>query len=93
VNIFLHQDVNGVDVIFVTEPADFVQDCLLNSIIWAGIYMWDGLDTQIAALMMGTEMVPETSVIFNQLTWLIAQEYFINVSCQESFTSYIVPRC
>jgi hypothetical protein len=30
--------------------------------------------------MMGTEMVPEKSVIFNQLTWLIAQEDFINGS-------------
>jgi hypothetical protein len=33
-------------------------------------------------------MVPEMSVILNQLTWLIAQEDFINVSCHESFTSY-----
>jgi hypothetical protein len=30
-------------------------------------------------LMMGTEMVPETSAIFNQLTRLIGREYFINV--------------
>jgi hypothetical protein len=29
-----------------------------------------------------TEMVPEMSVIFNQLTWLIAQEDFINASIQ-----------
>jgi hypothetical protein len=29
--------------------------------------------------MMGTEMVSEMSVIFNQLTWLIAQEDFIHI--------------
>jgi hypothetical protein len=29
-------------------------------------------------LMMRTEMVHETAVILNQLTWLIAQEDFIN---------------
>jgi hypothetical protein len=39
-------------------------------------------------LMMGTEMVPETSVIFNQLTWLIAREDYINFSRRETFTSY-----
>jgi hypothetical protein len=33
----------------------------------------------IIALMMGTEMIPETSVIFNQLRWLIAREDFIGV--------------
>jgi hypothetical protein len=38
----------------------------------------------IIALMMGTEMVSETSVIFYQLTQLIAREYFINVSRRES---------
>jgi hypothetical protein len=32
----------------------------------------------IKALMVGKEMVPETSEIFNQLTWLIAREDFIN---------------
>jgi hypothetical protein len=31
-----------------------------------------------SGLMMGTEMVPEMSVMFNQLTWLVAQEDFIN---------------
>jgi len=39
--------------------------------------------------MMGTEMVPETSVIFNQMTELIAREHFIKVCCHESFTVYI----
>jgi hypothetical protein len=29
-------------------------------------------------LMLASEMVPESSVIFNQLTWLIAQEDYIN---------------
>jgi hypothetical protein len=33
--------------------------------------------------MMGIEMVPETLVIFNQLTWLIPREDFINAAiCQ-----------
>jgi hypothetical protein len=34
----------------------------------------------ITALMMGTEIAPETSMIFNQLTRLIAREYFIKFS-------------
>jgi hypothetical protein len=42
----------------------------------------------ITALIMGTGMVPETLVIFNQLTQLIAWEDFINVSCHENFRSY-----
>jgi hypothetical protein len=33
-------------------------------------------------------MVPKTSVIFNQLTWLIDQKDFMNVSHPESFRSY-----
>jgi hypothetical protein len=39
-------------------------------------------------LVMGTEMVPETSVSFNQLTWLIARKGLNNFSRHESFTSY-----
>jgi hypothetical protein len=39
------------------------------------------------ALMMGTEMVPETLDI-NELTRLSAREEFINFSRRESFTSY-----
>jgi hypothetical protein len=43
----------------------------------------------IRTLMMGTEMVPETSVSFyNQLTPLIAREYFIEFSRHEKFKSY-----
>jgi hypothetical protein len=39
--------------------------------------------------MMGTEMVPETSVsTCNQLTRLIAREDFIEFSCRESFKLY-----
>jgi hypothetical protein len=38
--------------------------------------------------MMGTEMVPEATVIFNQLTWLVARKDFNNFSRHESFTSY-----
>jgi hypothetical protein len=41
----------------------------------------------IIALMMGTEMVPET-LDFNELTRLSAREEFINFSHRESFTSY-----
>jgi hypothetical protein len=38
---------------------------------------------------MGTEMVPETSVSsYNQLTWLIAREDFIEFSLRENFKSY-----
>jgi hypothetical protein len=33
-------------------------------------------------------MVSETSVIFNQLTWLVAKEDVINLSRRESFTSH-----
>jgi hypothetical protein len=40
--------------------------------------------------MMGTEMVLQTSVIFNQLTWLVGRENFINVCRRESFRSYIL---
>jgi hypothetical protein len=36
-------------------------------------------------MMMGKEMVRETSVIFNCLTWLIAEEDFFNFSRPESF--------
>jgi hypothetical protein len=39
----------------------------------------------ITSLVMGTEMVPETLVIFNQLAWLIAREEFVDVSHHESF--------
>jgi hypothetical protein len=39
-------------------------------------------------LMMCTEMVPEMSVICNQLTRLIAREDFINFNRGESFGSY-----
>jgi hypothetical protein len=38
--------------------------------------------------MMGTDMVPETSVIFNQLTRLSDREDFINFSRHESFAPY-----
>jgi hypothetical protein len=43
----------------------------------------------IIDLMMGTEMVSET-VVSNDLTWLIAQEDFINISHCESIISYSV---
>jgi hypothetical protein len=40
--------------------------------------------------MMGTEIVPEMSVIFNQLTWPIVREDLINFGRCESLRSYIV---
>jgi hypothetical protein len=50
--------------------------------------MWDGLDELLhQILMMGMELDPET-LICNQLTWLIAQEDFINVCHHESLRSY-----
>jgi hypothetical protein len=40
--------------------------------------MWDDLVELLHQILMtGMELVPETS-IFNELTWLIAQEDFIN---------------
>jgi hypothetical protein len=39
----------------------------------------------IIAMMMG-QMVPETSVTFNELIWWIAREYFNNVCRLESIT-------
>jgi hypothetical protein len=57
--------------------------------LWVDIYVRQSGHSYITALMMGTEIVPETLVIFNQVTWLIAQEDFINVIRHESFRSYI----
>lgn len=37
-------------------------------------------DLSITAQMIGADMVPETSVTFSQLTWLVAREDFINIS-------------
>jgi hypothetical protein len=39
-------------------------------------------------LVMGTQMVPETSVIYNQLTRLMAREQIFNFSRRESVPSY-----
>jgi hypothetical protein len=41
------------------------------------------------SLMVGTEMIPETFLICNQLTWLTAREDYITLSRRESFRSYI----
>jgi hypothetical protein len=44
--------------------------------------------------MMGTEMVPETSVSsYNQQTRLISREDFIEFSHQENFKSYVIVVC
>jgi hypothetical protein len=54
---------------------------------WGLVYRWDSLDAvPHHILMMWTEIVPETLVIFNKLKWLIAQD-FINFSYCESFRS------
>jgi hypothetical protein len=44
--------------------------------IWTGSY--------IIALKMGTKTVPEMSMIFNQLTWLIAQECIIEENMSQT---------
>jgi hypothetical protein len=41
------------------------------------------------SLIVGREMVPETCLISNQLTWLIAREDYITLNRRESFRSYI----
>jgi hypothetical protein len=40
--------------------------------------------------MVGTEMVPETLMGFIEMTPLVAQEEFINVSRSDNITSYII---
>jgi hypothetical protein len=40
-------------------------------------------------LMMEAEMVPETSVVFDQLTRMLAREGFINLSRLENISSYV----
>jgi hypothetical protein len=50
-----------------------------------------GVSSRIRTLMMGTEMVPETSVSScNQLTRLCAREDFIGFSHREIFKLYKV---
>jgi hypothetical protein len=41
-------------------------------------------------LIIGTQMVLETSAIFNQLTKLIAREYFVSTSLTSLCRQYIV---
>jgi len=48
------------------------------------------LRSDIRPLMMMTDMILETSVSYRHLTWLIAQEDFIEFSHRESSTSYIL---
>lgn len=44
---------------------------------YAFVYRWDGLDhVSHQALMMGTELVPETSIIFNHLTADSLREFY-----------------
>jgi hypothetical protein len=53
-----------------------------------------GVSSHITTLMMGTEIVPETLVsTCNQLTWLCAQEDFIEFSRRKSFKLYIKNSC
>jgi len=52
--------------------------------------MWNGLEQVTSfALMMRTEMFHEMLVVFNEVTWLVAQKGFINFSHRESITSYM----
>jgi len=44
----------------------------------------------LLSVQMGTETVPETSVIFNQVTRLTAREDSADVSHSASFTPYTV---
>jgi hypothetical protein len=61
---------------------------IITLVRWLNISDVSGIiSVHVIAMMMGAEMVPETSVIFKQLTWMIAREDFINVCQCESFTS------
>jgi hypothetical protein len=53
--------------------------------VYAMVQALDSLRHQ--TLMMGTEMVPEKSIIFKQITWLIVREGFFNFSRRDSFRS------
>jgi hypothetical protein len=41
---------------------------------------------------MGTQIDPETSVVFKELTRLMPWEDFINISRRERITSYIITK-
>jgi hypothetical protein len=45
------------------------------------------MHSRIVTLMLRTEMVPEMLVVFKEMTWLKAHEYFITVSHHESIKS------
>jgi hypothetical protein len=62
----------------------------LSKVSWGCICGTVRTHSHIIALLMGTDMVPEILVVFNKLTWLIAQEDFINISRHESIMSYII---
>jgi hypothetical protein len=47
------------------------------------------MGSPIITLVLVTEIVPQTSVIFNLVTWLLARDDFINISHYESFRSHI----
>jgi hypothetical protein len=47
-------------------------------------------DIKHQTLTMGTEMVSETSEIFNEMTQLIARKDFTNFSRLEGFRSYVI---
>jgi hypothetical protein len=55
--------------------------------LWVGTQMGQSESSYIKALMMGTEMVSEMLAIFNLLTWLRAQEDFINHYLHHSLCS------
>jgi len=50
---------------------------------------FQGLTPSLCPLNMGTESVAETLEYLHTLTWLSAQEHFIEFCCHESFKTYV----
>jgi hypothetical protein len=47
---------------------------------WANSHaIWLKISDVSETLLVGTDIILETSIIFNQLTWPLSQEEFINV--------------
>lgn len=59
---------------------------ICDVIFWA-ISLFSWLKTVNSSRMLDTDMVSETSVIFSQLTWLIAKEDVVTPSRHENFRS------
>jgi hypothetical protein len=74
VQIHLSRDKPKKDKHMTPPTSPSIVSCSVRYGLWAGTYMGQSGHSHMVALMMGTDMVPETSPIFNQLTWLIVQE-------------------